>query len=135
MSAEYNYSKSAARHTPEGRDYVDYFLFESKIGYCDNYSTVMNVMLRSIGIPTRWVKGFSQGAIREKTQEETIYNIRNSDAHSWVEVYFEGSDWVPFEPTPSFTRTQATVDNNTIEETAPTPSSSEKNADSKPIAY
>ncbi|MGX6971208.1 transglutaminase-like domain-containing protein [Vagococcus bubulae] len=127
MSTEYHYSKSAARHTPENSDYVEYFLFESKVGYCDNFSTAMSVMLRSIGIPTRWAKGFSQGQIREKTQNETIYNIRNSDAHSWVEVYFEGSGWVPFEPTPSFAGTQNNETENNTTETSP--SSSEKNKD------
>ncbi len=45
------------------QDYVDQFLFETKIGYCDNFSTSMVVMLRSAGIPARWVKGFMGGEI------------------------------------------------------------------------
>ena len=45
------------------QDYVDQFLFETKLGYCDNFSTSMVVMLRSVGIPARWVKGFMGGEI------------------------------------------------------------------------
>lgn len=124
ISSQYRYSKSGTRHVPANSDYVEFFLFESKVGYCDNFSSAMSVMLRSIGIPTRWVKGFSQGQVRETQEDYSIYNIRNSDAHSWVEVYFEGSDWVPFEPTPSFTGTQQVQEQKKEEKT--TPSSSDK---------
>ena len=49
---------------PEGdTDYVDQFLFDTKVGYCDNFSTSMVVMLRSQGIPARWVKGFAAGEV------------------------------------------------------------------------
>ncbi|MGY3703932.1 DUF4129 domain-containing transglutaminase family protein [Vagococcus martis] len=124
ISSQYRYSKSGTRHVPKNSDYVEFFLFESKVGYCDNFSSAMSVMLRSIGIPTRWVKGFSQGQVRETQDDYSVYNIRNSDAHSWVEVYFEGSDWVPFEPTPSFTGTQQVQEQKKEEKT--TPSSSDK---------
>lgn len=119
-SSEYSYSKSGARHTPDDTDYVDFFLFESKVGYCNNFSTSMSVMLRSIGIPTRWVKGFNQGEVKEKDGEMTVYNVRNSNAHSWVEVYFEGSGWVPFEPTPSFTGTSIVKQETDVDETPST---------------
>ena len=45
----------------EDQDYVDQFLFETKIGYCDNFSTSMVVLLRSVGIPAPWVKGYANG--------------------------------------------------------------------------
>ncbi|WP_233144165.1 DUF4129 domain-containing transglutaminase family protein [Lottiidibacillus patelloidae] len=84
-------------------DYVDQFLFETQRGYCDNYSTSMAILLRTLGIPTRWVKGFTQGKY-DKTLGEGIrtYQVTNADAHSWVEVYFNGVGWVPFEPTRGF---------------------------------
>ncbi|QDP42071.1 DUF4129 domain-containing protein [Radiobacillus deserti] len=88
-------------------DYVDQFLFESKVGYCDNFSTSMVVLLRTLDIPARWVKGFSGGE-RVSNQPEDIpddldlYQITNSNAHSWVEVYFPEIGWVPFEPTQGF---------------------------------
>ncbi|MCD8511252.1 MAG: transglutaminase domain-containing protein [Bacillus sp. (in: Bacteria)] len=88
----------------EGQDYVDQFLFETQRGYCDNYSTAMAVMLRSVGIPTRWVKGFTPGEEVERLSNgRYLYEVSNNNAHSWVEVYFPDAGWVPFEPTQGFT--------------------------------
>lgn len=88
--------------SPE-EDFVDQFLFESKIGYCDHFSSSMVVLSRSIGIPARWVKGFSPGEIRyDMDKKEFTGIVQNKDAHSWVEVYFDGIGWIPFEPTPAF---------------------------------
>ncbi|UCZ53778.1 transglutaminase domain-containing protein [Bacillus shivajii] len=87
----------------EGEDYVDQFLFETQYGYCDNYSTSMAVMLRAIDIPARWVKGFTQGEEIETLDDgKKRFEITNSNAHSWVEVYFPDVGWVPFEPTQGF---------------------------------
>lgn len=86
---------------PSGReDYVDQFLFETKVGYCDNFSTAMAVMLRTVDIPTRWVKGFVTGEAIDVTEDgRTVYQITNNEAHSWVEAYIDGVGWMPFEPT------------------------------------
>lgn len=91
----------------EDEDYVDQFLFESQIGYCDNFSTSMVVMLRSLDIPARWAKGFTGGEMIQEDRANTgdsfdVYEITNANAHSWVEVYFDGIGWVPFEPTQGF---------------------------------
>ncbi|PYZ92221.1 peptidase [Salipaludibacillus keqinensis] len=87
----------------EDEDYVDQFLFETQVGYCDNYSTSMAVLLRALDIPTRWVKGFTAGEEIEETENDrTIYEVANGNAHSWVEVYFPEVGWVPFEPTQGF---------------------------------
>lgn len=92
----------------EDQDYVDQFLFETQKGYCDNFSTAMVVLLRSVDIPARWVKGFTAGEevdapvdLPSDTME--FYEVTNSNAHSWVEVYFPEIGWVPFEPTKGFT--------------------------------
>ncbi|WP_096201847.1 transglutaminase TgpA family protein [Bacillus sp. FJAT-45350] len=85
-------------------DYVDQFLFETRRGYCDNFSTSMAVLLRTQGIPTRWVKGFTQGdRIQRLDDGLNVYEVTNENAHSWVEVYFPEVGWVPFEPTRGFT--------------------------------
>ena len=84
------------------QDYVDQFLFDTKRGYCDNFSTSMVVMLRSIGIPARWVKGFAPGEINQNAAGESVYRITNNEAHSWVEAYMPGLGWMPFEPTIGF---------------------------------
>ncbi|MEX2461801.1 MAG: transglutaminase domain-containing protein [Paenibacillaceae bacterium] len=99
------------------KDFVDRFLFEIKEGYCDYFSTAMAVLTRSIGVPTRWVKGYTAGS---STQDEVrqrgylsdglltdfdgadVFSVRNSNAHSWVEVYFEGYGWLPFEATSGY---------------------------------
>lgn len=88
----------------EGIDYVDQFLFETKRGYCDNFSTSMVVMLRAIGIDARWVKGYASGTEVGRTDDGLLkFDIANNDAHSWVEAYIEGVGWMQFEPTIGFT--------------------------------
>jgi len=76
---------------------LDNFLFNTKEGYCTDFSTAMNVMLRLLGIPSREMSGFSQGIFDEKTRQLTVNSL---DAHDWVEVFFPGYGWIPFEPTP-----------------------------------
>ncbi|GEK89777.1 Transglutaminase-like superfamily protein [Alkalibacterium putridalgicola] len=98
----YRYSLLDVERTPEDSDYVDHFLFESQVGYCDNFSTSMAVMLRSLGIPTRWTKGFTPGSLIENDNSDPYFLVDNSNAHSWPEVFFPSYGWVPFEPSPSF---------------------------------
>ena len=74
------------------------FLLEDKRGYCQQFSGTMALMLRMLGIPTRVAAGFSPGSYNTDTGE---YRVRDLDAHSWVEVYFTGIGWVPFDPTPT----------------------------------
>ncbi len=83
---------------PDGRDIVDYFLFESRVGRCDHYASSMAVMLRMLGVPTRIVTGFAPVSLDPGMNG---YVYRGRDAHAWVEVYFPGFGWIPFEPTPS----------------------------------
>lgn len=106
QSKEFRYSKVDAVAPLPDEEYVDQFLFETKVGYCDNFSTSMVTMLRSLGISARWAKGFSQGTVIPSFDERKTYEIKNLNAHSWPEVYFEGYGWVPFEPTPSFSNPQ-----------------------------
>ena len=82
---------------PTGVRPLDYFLFTSKKGFCQDFSTAMNVMLRTLGIPSRQISGYGQGIFDDKTRQ---YIVNAVDAHSWVEVFFPGYGWIPFEPTP-----------------------------------
>lgn len=86
---------SPPRVPPEGWDFVHHFLFEVRAGYCTYHSTAMAVMLRTLGIPARWVQGF---AVYPGNATEVA--VRNRDAHAWVEAYFPGYGWVIFDPTP-----------------------------------
>jgi transglutaminase-like putative cysteine protease len=77
------------------QDGVDYFLFEAKQGYCEYYASAMVVMLRSVGIPARYVRGYSQGV----KGDDGLYHVQEKDGHAWPEVFFPGYGWVEFEPT------------------------------------
>ncbi|EJQ52749.1 hypothetical protein IEQ_01792 [Bacillus cereus BAG6X1-2] len=117
----------------KNQDYVDQFLFDTKSGYCNNFSTSMIVLLRSAGIPARWVKGFTEGNLENtfaNAEGENVYKIANNNAHSWVEVYFSGYGWVPFEPTKGFTNPYNFV-NNTPASTSQT--SEENNSNNEQI--
>jgi len=63
------------------QDGVDYFLFEVQAGYCDYYASAMVVLLRSVGVPARYVRGYSEGEA-----DEGIYHLLESDGHAWAEV-------------------------------------------------
>ncbi|MBT2694041.1 transglutaminaseTgpA domain-containing protein [Bacillus sp. ISL-55] len=102
-SNEFVYDQTLVAVPEEGQDYVDQFLFETQRGYCDNFSTSMVVMMRSVGIPARWVKGYTEGEyIDTLGNGRRLYEVTNNNAHSWVEGYFPGVGWVPFEPTQGF---------------------------------
>ncbi len=98
----FRYDKKQAAIPAENQDYVDQFLFDTKVGYCDNFSTSMVVLLRSIGIPARWVKGFAPGTAGPMSDGLREYRITNDNAHSWVEAYIPGTGWMEFEPTIGF---------------------------------
>ncbi|MEA0566149.1 DUF4129 domain-containing transglutaminase family protein [Lysinibacillus irui] len=98
----FRYDKKEAAIPAENQDYVDQFLFDTKVGYCDNFSTSMVVLLRSVGIPARWVKGFAPGTAGPMTDGLREYQVTNDNAHSWVEAYIPGAGWMEFEPTIGF---------------------------------
>ncbi len=83
---------------PSGQDVVDYVLFDSQIGYCEYHASAMAVLLRAAGIPSRVAVGYHQVAFDPATK---AFTYRESDAHAWVEAFFPGYGWIPFEPTPS----------------------------------
>jgi protein-glutamine gamma-glutamyltransferase len=73
------------------------FLFVSKRGHCEFYSTAMALMLRTLNVPTRNVTGFIGGTYNRFARS---YAVRQGDAHSWVEVYLDDTGWTRFDPTP-----------------------------------
>jgi protein-glutamine gamma-glutamyltransferase len=87
-----------------GPDPLSDFLFNVRAGHCEYFSTAMAVMLRTHGIAARVVNGFLPG---EYNETSGAYTVRQSDAHSWVEVYFPTTrSWVTFDPTPSLGRVE-----------------------------
>ena len=96
LRTDYRYdleSPSGAEGNP-----LDHFLFESKRGHCEFYSTAMAVLLRTQGVPTRNVTGFVGGTFNRFGR---YYAVRQGDAHSWVEVFLDGQGWLRFDPDPA----------------------------------
>jgi transglutaminase-like putative cysteine protease len=81
---------------PAGADTVNEFLFGDRVGFCEQISTSLAVMLRSIGIPAREVVGYVPGPYNPITD---LYQVRANDAHAWVQVWFPGYGWQNFDPT------------------------------------
>jgi protein-glutamine gamma-glutamyltransferase len=96
------YLKSHYRYTldlsgPRVSDPLANFLFGRRSGNCEYFAASMTVMLRSIGVPARYVAGFLAGEYNDVGGD---WIVRASDAHTWVEVYFPGYGWITFDPTP-----------------------------------
>lgn len=81
---------------PDGADAVDDFLFESQLGYCEQIASTLTIMLRSQGVPARLATGYVPG---ERDRVSGVWNVRASDAHAWVEVWFPQTGWQAFDPT------------------------------------
>lgn len=100
LKANKDYSLDVS--VPAG-DVVDSFLFEMSQGYCVYFATTMVVMLRTLDVPARYAVGYTPG----QQLDENRWLIRGLHSHAWVEVFFPGVGWVPFDPTPGSPRTEA----------------------------
>ena len=89
----YEYTLSPPRL---GRHSVDEFLFDTKRGYCEHYSSAFVVMMRALGVPARVVTGYQGG---ELNPVDGFVTVRQSDAHAWSEVWLKGRGWSRVDPT------------------------------------
>jgi hypothetical protein len=97
LGANTRYSLDAPL-SPRGADVVDHFLFESRLGWCEQVSSSLVVLARSVGIPARLATGFVPG---ERDELSGRFVVRERDAHAWAEIYFAGVGWQGFDPTAS----------------------------------
>ena len=116
---EYSYSYSPGR-VPRGDDFVNYFLEENKKGICSHFASAATLIFRRLGIPARYVEGYAFGygqimASEKSDLEEKWYcghrllkeeaarivEVKDSNAHAWVEIYQEGKGWMIVDPTPA----------------------------------
>jgi transglutaminase-like putative cysteine protease len=104
LQANYQYSQQLG-HVPPGRDPVDWFLLDVKIGYCEQFATAETLMLRSLNIPARLATGYSTGDY-DPVLDQSV--VRERDAHAWVEVWFPNHGWVPVDPSPGYSALAAT---------------------------
>lgn len=104
-SGRYKYSLTADNFSGNN-DPMYNFLYNTREGHCAMYATAMCLTLRYCGIPARYVTGFTLGGDRcEKTKDNHYkYTLTDKDLHAWVEVYYEGLGWVPYDPTPGSLR-------------------------------
>lgn len=82
---------------PKGSNFVDYFIFTSKAGYCEHFASAMTVMLRAAGVPSRYIEGYAS----PQPSENGIYKVTNKQAHAWVEFYSEMFGFITADPTPA----------------------------------
>lgn len=106
LASNYRYTTNPGR-TPEGKDFVTYFLTESKKGYCTSFASAAVMLLRASGIPARYAAGLTVGA--DEIKDAPIsqdglhqYSINDHHAHAWAEVYVDGLGWRPVEMTPGY---------------------------------
>lgn len=93
----YQYSYNKKIRMPKDVNILDWFLFESRQGYCIHYATALVSMLRCEGIPARMAEGF---LIDYKNSEPVNgFLVSDKDAHAWVEAYIDGFGWIRLEPT------------------------------------
>ncbi|SFC93692.1 transglutaminase-like domain-containing protein [Ruminococcus albus] len=92
--------------TPEGEDFLDYFLTNQKKGYCTYYATAGVQLLRKFGYPARYIEGYMilpsqlQTATKDGDRYELV--VKDKCAHAWTEVFIEGAGWMPAEFTPGY---------------------------------
>ena len=75
---------------------IDEFLFDTKAGFCEHYSSSFTFMMRAAGVPARVVAGYQGG---ELSRGGNVWEVRQKDAHAWTEVWLDGQGWVRIDPT------------------------------------
>lgn len=104
---------------PAGRDFVSWFLLDEQQGYCTSFATAMAVMARMVGLPARYIEGYA--AVPDS---DSVARVTQQQAHAWVEIYFSGFGWLPFDPTPGTNDAGGTRPSDDPEGDSPTPSPS-----------
>ena len=95
------------RRTPGVESPIDDFLEHTRSGHCELFASAMALMCKRAGIPTRIVQGYKSNEWNEYGE---FYQVRQKDAHAWVEVYYPpGREWIPFDPSPSLAANQPKV--------------------------
>lgn len=106
INSETSYTLSPGK-LPRGKDFVEYFLFENKKGYCSHYASAACVLLRMWGVPARYVEGYLA-----KSYGANEVNVKDSSAHAWVEVYIDGIGWRIVDVTPGYDDEDSYTTNN-----------------------
>lgn len=113
----------APGNLPKGKDFVEYFLYENKTGYCAHFASAATMIFRAMGVPARYVEGYiirqadiadgevvgtrivserMDGSLGNYQMVEKSVEITDANAHAWVEIYVDGFGWVPVEVTSGY---------------------------------
>ena len=144
-SGKYKYSLDTDNSAGDNT-FLGNFLFDTRAGHCALYATAMCLALRYMGIPARYVTGFTVGGNGYTGSDEgNKYTVCEKDLHAWVEVYYDGLGWVPYDPTPgsggpggsittttTHTTTPATTPEDTTSGTTTTPRPTETTTTTPP---
>jgi protein-glutamine gamma-glutamyltransferase len=103
----YDEHPPASRGVPPLVAFVD----DHRRGYCQHFAGAMALMLRYLGIPARVGAGFTTGRYNANTGEWTV---ADTNAHTWVEVWFRGYGWLPFDPTPGRARLRGSYTSSSL---------------------
>ena len=98
LKENYKYS-TKLDELPDGKDPVEYFLFEEKKGYCTYFASSMAILCRDVGIPTRYVEG---AFINYRQKKDDAFVVKSGASHAWTEIYLEGFGWVRMDSTPGY---------------------------------
>ena len=122
--------------TPSEEDFVTYFLEESHRGYCVHFASAATLLLRTQGIPARYVSGYATTIPSTRDPSTGKYTTRVADfnAHAWVEIYLYGYGWYPVEVTPASTGDTPDQSLPPVASTAPTPTPTVTSAPATPTS-
>jgi protein-glutamine gamma-glutamyltransferase len=105
QGGEFGYSERP-QQPPAGRAPLDAFLIDTKEGYCQHFAGAMALLLRMGGIPARVATGFSPGGFSKR---RNAWIVRDTDAHAWVEAWYDELGWVTYDPTPDSTPARSQI--------------------------
>jgi transglutaminase-like putative cysteine protease len=105
LQTGFSYSERPEPPAP-GRAPLDAFLFDTKEGYCQHFAGAMALLLRMGGVPARVATGFSPGGFSKRRD---AWIVRDTDAHAWVEAWFDELGWVTYDPTPDLTPARSQI--------------------------
>lgn len=153
-NAEYSLQPGAV---PNGQDFTEHFLFENKKGFCVHFATAGVMLLRAMGIPSRYASGYviteddfilsnpisdddvtvsyleDQKVVQGKVEQKTVsITLTDENAHAWVEVYVDGLGWIPCEMTPGYSQSEYGLGDMSYEDTEPETISESDNTTDEP---
>lgn len=135
LSQNYTFNRDV-ESLPEGKDFVEWFLYEKKEGYSTHFAAAATMMFRMFGVPARYVVGYVAPKSIFSRQSDGTYTaiLEDDNAHAWTEIFLSGVGWVPVETTPGFVAMLEEADyeaNGSGAETSPT-TSDEKEEENLP---